>query len=98
MSSPNGKRGHFYENWQHAVGVERIKIIGRECPRIGVPRKDAPEARPAAVRAGIREGKCDDRHSLFDGRFFSLSTISEVSRLGLVYERRIRFYRRPIPY
>jgi hypothetical protein len=35
MPSPNGKRGHFYENWQHGVGVERIKIIGRECPRIG---------------------------------------------------------------
>jgi hypothetical protein len=35
MSSPNGKRGHFYENWQHGVDVERIKIIGRECPRIG---------------------------------------------------------------
>ena len=34
MSSPNGKRGHFYENWQHGVGVERIKILGRECPRI----------------------------------------------------------------
>src|SRR5207302_10620158 len=30
MSSPNGKRGHFYEKWQHGVGVERIKIIGRE--------------------------------------------------------------------
>jgi hypothetical protein len=35
MSSPNGKRGHFYENWQHGTDVERIKIIGRECPRIG---------------------------------------------------------------
>src|SRR5690242_7417624 len=35
MSSPNGKRGHFYENWQNGVDVERIKIIGRECPRIG---------------------------------------------------------------
>jgi hypothetical protein len=34
MSSPNGKRGHFYENWQHGEGVERIKLIGRECPRI----------------------------------------------------------------
>ena len=34
MSSPNGKRGHFCENWQHGVGVERIKIIGGECPRI----------------------------------------------------------------
>jgi hypothetical protein len=35
LSSPNGKRGHFYENWQNAVEVERIKILGRECPRIG---------------------------------------------------------------
>jgi hypothetical protein len=34
MSSPNGKRGHFYENWEHGEGVERIKIVGRECPRI----------------------------------------------------------------
>ena len=35
MSSPNGKREHFYENWQNALEVERIKIVGRECPRIG---------------------------------------------------------------
>jgi len=34
MSSPNGKRGHFYENWQGGIDVERIKIVGRECPRI----------------------------------------------------------------
>jgi hypothetical protein len=34
LSSPNGRRGHFYENWEHGEGVERIKIIGRECPRI----------------------------------------------------------------
>jgi hypothetical protein len=35
MPSPNGKRGHFYENWQGGAEVERIKIIGRQCPRIG---------------------------------------------------------------
>jgi hypothetical protein len=34
MSSPNGKRGNFYESWQYGEGAERIKIIGRECPRI----------------------------------------------------------------
>jgi hypothetical protein len=34
MSSPNGRRGHFYENWVNGEGIERIKIIGRECPRI----------------------------------------------------------------
>ena len=34
MSSPNGRRGYFFENWEHGEGIERIKIIGRECPRI----------------------------------------------------------------
>lgn len=34
MSSPNGKRGHFYENWRRGEAVERIKITGRQCPRI----------------------------------------------------------------
>jgi hypothetical protein len=36
MSSPNGRRGYFFESWQYAEGVERIKIVGRECPRISV--------------------------------------------------------------
>ena len=34
MSSPNGKRGYYYENWMHGEGIERIKIVGRECARI----------------------------------------------------------------
>jgi len=49
MSSPNGKRGHFYENWQYGVGVERIKIIGGECPRIGAEFLD-PASLPARDR------------------------------------------------
>ena len=34
MSSPNGKRGYYYENWTNGEGIERIKIVGRECSRI----------------------------------------------------------------
>jgi hypothetical protein len=34
MSSPNGRRGYFYENWAHGEGIERIRIVGRQCPRI----------------------------------------------------------------
>jgi hypothetical protein len=34
MSSPNGRRGYFFENWTHGEGIERIGIVGRECPRI----------------------------------------------------------------
>jgi hypothetical protein len=34
MSSPNGRRGYFYENWKNGDGIERIRIVGRQCPRI----------------------------------------------------------------
>jgi hypothetical protein len=34
MSSPAGRRGHFFENWQNGEGAERIKITARDCPRI----------------------------------------------------------------
>src|SRR6516165_3015372 len=34
MSSPNGRRGYFFENWMSGEGIERIMIVGRECPRI----------------------------------------------------------------
>jgi hypothetical protein len=34
MSTPAGKRGHFYESWSEGEDWERIRILGRECPRI----------------------------------------------------------------
>jgi len=34
MSSPNGRRGYYYENWTNGEGIERIRIVGKECPRI----------------------------------------------------------------
>jgi hypothetical protein len=34
MSSPNGRRGYFFENWERGEAIERIKITGRQCPRI----------------------------------------------------------------
>jgi hypothetical protein len=34
LSTPFGKRGFFYETWQHASGWERVKIRATDCPRI----------------------------------------------------------------
>src|SRR5215472_6153378 len=34
MSTPAGRRGHFYEIWTTAEDWERIRITGPECPRI----------------------------------------------------------------
>ena len=34
MSTPFGKRGHFYKEWLEGVGWEKIQIKANECPRI----------------------------------------------------------------
>jgi hypothetical protein len=34
MSTPFGKRGHFYEEWENGEGWERVKVPATECPRI----------------------------------------------------------------
>jgi len=34
MSTPFGKRGHFFHEWQEGEGWERIKITAYNCPRI----------------------------------------------------------------
>jgi hypothetical protein len=41
LSTPNGRRGHFYEAWEHGEGAERITITARECPRISPEFLDA---------------------------------------------------------
>jgi terminase large subunit-like protein len=34
MSTPFGKRGHFFEEWTSGVAWERVEISATECPRI----------------------------------------------------------------
>lgn len=34
MSTPFGKRGHFFETWNEAPGWRKVKITAEECPRI----------------------------------------------------------------
>ena len=35
VSTPNGKRGFFYEEWQHgSEDWQRISVTGPDCPRI----------------------------------------------------------------
>jgi terminase large subunit-like protein len=35
MSTPFGKRGHFFEEWTNNQGWEKIEAKATECPRIG---------------------------------------------------------------
>jgi Terminase large subunit, T4likevirus-type, N-terminal len=34
MSTPAGKRGWFYEAWEHGEGWEKVRVEAKECPRI----------------------------------------------------------------
>jgi hypothetical protein len=34
MSTPFGKRGHFYDVWEQGEGWEKVKITAEQCPRI----------------------------------------------------------------
>ncbi|MGE5445996.1 MAG: terminase large subunit domain-containing protein [Ignavibacteriales bacterium] len=34
MSTPFGKRGHFFEEWTNGDGWERVRVPATECPRI----------------------------------------------------------------
>jgi hypothetical protein len=34
LSTPFGKRGHFYEEWSHGEGWEKVLLPATDCPRI----------------------------------------------------------------
>jgi hypothetical protein len=34
LSTPAGKRGWFYEEWDHGQGWEKIQVKAEDCPRI----------------------------------------------------------------
>ena len=35
LSTPFGKRGWFFDEWEKGAGWERVKITAAQCPRIG---------------------------------------------------------------
>ena len=82
MSSPNGKRGHFYENWQHGVGVERIKIIGRQCPRIGAEFLDKMRQKlgPLLFAQEFEGEFIDAESSAFSSEMIELALVDDFER------------------
>lgn len=82
MSSPNGKRGHFCENWEHGIGVERIKIIGRECPRIGAEflEKMRQKLGPMLFRQEFEGEFIDAESSAFSFEMIELALVDDFER------------------
>lgn len=82
MSSPNGKRGHFYENWQEGTEVERIKIIGRECPRIGAEFLETMRQKlgPMLFRQEFEGEFIDAESSAFSSEMIELALVDDFER------------------
>src|SRR6516225_1180728 len=82
MSSPNGKRGYYYENWMHGEGIERIKIIGRECPRIGTEFLDKMLRKLGPMMfAQEFEGEfIDAESSAFSSEMIELALVNDFER------------------
>ncbi len=82
MSSPNGKRGHFYENWQGGIDVERIKIIGRECPRIGaeILEKMRQKLGPMLFSQEFEGEFIDAESSAFSSEMIELALVDDFER------------------
>jgi hypothetical protein len=82
MSSPNGRRGYFYENWVNGEGIERIKIIGRECPRIGAEFLDQMRQKLGPMMfAQEFEGEfIDAESSAFSSEMIELALVNDFER------------------
>jgi hypothetical protein len=81
MSSPNGRRGHFYESWEHGEDVERIKIVGRECPRIDAAFLDEMRKKlgPMLFAQEFEGEFIDSDTSAFSSELIALALVDEFS-------------------
>jgi hypothetical protein len=82
MSSPNGRRGYFYENWVNGAGIERIKIIGRECPRIGAEFLDKmlQKLGPMMFAQEFEGEFIDAESSAFSSEMIELALVDDFER------------------
>src|SRR5215469_15360425 len=81
MSSPNGRRGYFYESWQYGEGAQRIKITGEQCPRIskkylGQMRK---ELGPMLFAQEFEGEFIDDSATAFSSELIQAALVDELS-------------------
>ena len=79
MSSPNGRRGYFYENWMTGEGIERIKIIGRECPRISAEFLDQQRKKlgPVIFSQEFEGEFTDAESSAFSSELIELALVDD---------------------
>jgi Terminase large subunit, T4likevirus-type, N-terminal len=82
MSTPNGRRGHFFETWTNAEGWERIKIVGREVPRISAEflEQERRELGPMLFSQEYDGEFIDAQSSAFSSEIIEMALVSDFER------------------
>ena len=80
LSTPYGRRGWFFENWQQGEGWERYKVTAYECPRID-PEFLEEERRSSSSWSFDQEYLCIFRET--ESRVFSDAEIAGLFKPGV---------------
>src|SRR5262249_5093120 len=85
MSTPNGRRGHFFEIWAGAQDWERVKIIGRDCPRISAEflEQEQRELGPLLFSQEYEGEFIDAQSSAFSSEMIELALTDHFERFIL---------------
>ena len=83
LSTPNGRRGHFYEAWDRGAGAERIKITARECPRISAHflERQREKLGPMLFQQEFEGEFIDAESSAFSSELIELALSDDFERL-----------------
>lgn len=83
LSTPNGRRGHFFESWDRGIGAERIRITARQCPRISAEFLERQRAKLGPMMFS-QEFECefiDAESSAFSSEMIELALADDFDRL-----------------
>jgi hypothetical protein len=83
LSTPNGRRGHFFESWDRGNGAERIKIIARQCPRISSEflERQRDKLGPMMFAQEFEGEFIDAESSAFSSELIELALADDFERL-----------------
>ena len=80
LSTPSGRRGWFFESWEHGTGWQRFKVPATDCPRISASflAEEERQLGPFLFKQEYEIEFLDDETSLFSSELIERAVSSEV--------------------
>jgi hypothetical protein len=82
MSTPNGRRGHYFDSWTGEGDWQRIRIVGKECPRISAEflEQERQELGPMLYSQEYEGEFIDAQSSAFSSEMIELALVDDFER------------------